>query len=76
MGGYIRDGRYANGVGWCILGEKLDKERERESGGKVQTWKEGVNLGVEVTKYFAYGKRVLGQNLWAVRATFEAQPVG
>ena len=30
MGGYIRDGRYANRVGWCILGEKLDKERERE----------------------------------------------
>ena len=76
LGGYIRDERYANGVGWCILGEKLDKERESESGGKVQTWKEGVNLRVEVTKYFAYGKRVLGQNLWAVRATFEAQPVG
>ena len=33
------------GFGWCILGEKLNKERERESGGKVQTWMEGVNKG-------------------------------
>ena len=37
MGGYIRDGGHVNRVGWCILGEKLDKERERK-------WRGSTNL--------------------------------
>ena len=37
MGGYIRDRRHVNRVGWSILGEKLDKERERK-------WRESTKL--------------------------------